>query len=692
MKSTHFKRWLGLAVLLALAIAVYVPGLNGPFLLDDRENITAAPALRMTTLSLPGIRDAMFSWGDRTPHRGLARLSFALNHYFSGGRFDVFAFKLTNVVIHLINGLLVYWLSVLLLRRYAGVARAPSAAAGWSAMPSYLPLLVATLWVLHPIQLTSVLYVVQRMTSMSAMFVLAGLLLFVVGRIRLESGRASGMAWMFAGLAGGVGLGYFCKQNAVLLPFYAFLVELFFFRHEGLPLVARRRLYGFYALTVGLPVVVGLAGLVFAWDVIAEGYVYRDFTPLQRLLTESRVLFFYLGLLLVPHIRSFGLYHDDIVLSTGLFEPWTTALSVISWAVLLGLAIWGVRRRAIWSFGVLWFLVGHSLESTFVSLELVFEHRNYLPSFGIVFALAYYLVGALGRLSNGRRLVYPVVGLLVVVLAFITFIRAGNWGDRFTVIEFSLRNHPNSSRTHGEYAITNAQYSDDVALSYMHWARAAELNPSSVLELIGMDKVLTARILAFEKQADSADSESGEHPAPMDYRAALVSDLGYLKALDDILATEISTRLETRPMPMSNVAALRSLHDCVFTKLEPCMVLFPRTINWFELAIDNPRQLDKTRAVLQLGAAKLYALDGQLDRAVETAEAAAKSDPGQVHYLFELAVLYLTLGDLDAAERTISTAEIQLDYSGFRHGILRDLKHNLEQARNKQKDAESTNS
>ena len=285
MKSTPFKRWLGLAVLLALAVAVYVPGLNGPFLLDDRENITAAPALRMTTLSLPGIRDALFSWGEWTPHRGLARLSFALNHYFSGGRFDVFAFKLTNVVIHLINGLLVYWLSVLLLRRYAGVARAPSAAAGWSAMQSYLPLLVAALWVLHPIQLTSVLYVVQRMTSMSAMFVLAGLLLFVVGRIRLESGRASGMAWMFAGLAGGVGLGYFCKQNAVLLPFYAFLVELFFFRHEGLPLAVRRRLYAFYALTVGLPVLAGLLGLVFAWDVIAEGYVYRDFTPLQRLLT-----------------------------------------------------------------------------------------------------------------------------------------------------------------------------------------------------------------------------------------------------------------------------------------------------------------------------------------------------------------------------------------------------------------------
>ena len=393
-----------LAILGAGVFVVYQPGLQGPFLLDDYPNIVANKLIAVDTLDGEHLRDAAFSLGNRPyPHRGLARLSFALNYYFAGGRFDVFAFKLTNVVIHVLNGLLVYWLSVLLLRRYAGVARGSSVQAGWSAMQSYLPLLVAALWLLHPIQLTSVLYVVQRMTSMSAFFVLAGLLLFVMGRVRLESGRSSGLGWMFAGLAGGVGLGYLCKQNAVLLPFYAFLVELFFFRHEVLPPVARRRLYGFYALTVGLPVVAGLAGLVFAWDVIAEGYVYRDFTVWERLLTESRVLFFYLGLLVVPHIRSFGLYHDDIVLSTGLLEPWTTALSVLSWAVLLGLALWGVRRRAIWSFGLLWYLLGHSLESSFVSLELVFEHRNYLPSFGIVFALAYYLVSGLARLANGGR-------------------------------------------------------------------------------------------------------------------------------------------------------------------------------------------------------------------------------------------------------------------------------------------------
>ena len=353
VKVLHNKAILGVVLLFVLVAAAYVPGLHGPFLLDDRENLMALPAMKMATLSHESVRDAFFAWGEWYPHRGIARVSFALNYYFADRSFESFAFKVTNLVFHLLNGLLIYWLSVLLLRRYALVARPPSTQAGWSAMQSYLPLLVTALWLLHPIQLTGVLYVVQRMTSMAALFVLLGLVLFVLGRTRYESRRPLAMALMFAGLAGGVVLGFLCKQNAVLLPFFAFLVELFFFSRQALPRPAKRRLYGFYALTVGLPAVMAVAGLAFAWETIAEGYVHRDFTPWERLLTQSRVLFFYLRLIVFPHIGAFGLYHDDIVLSTGLLDPWTTLASVLAWLVLVALALWGVRRRAIWSFGLL---------------------------------------------------------------------------------------------------------------------------------------------------------------------------------------------------------------------------------------------------------------------------------------------------------------------------------------------------
>jgi tetratricopeptide (TPR) repeat protein len=354
---------------------------------------------------------------------------------------------------------------------------------------------------------------------------------------------------------------------------------------------------------------------------------------------------------------------------------------VVLWAVLVGLALWGVRRRAIWSFALLWYLVGHSLESSFVSLELMFEHRNYLPSFGILFAVAYYLLWGLRHLASTRRLAYPLVGVIALVLAFTTYTRAGIWGDKYTVIEFSLRNHPNSSRTHGEYAITNAQRAADLELAYKHWARAAELNPSSALELIEMARVLAVQILAFQHQAEQGAAVPEEFPPPTDFRDPMRPDLAYLKALDSVVSTEIDRRLQSRPVQMGNVAALRSLEHCIHTNLEPCVVMLPRAIAWFELASENPRSLDSARAVLRLGLAKLYAAAGQLEKAVDSAKAAVRTDPGQVHYLFELASLYLALGDLDAAQETISAAENKLGVSGFRHGVVRDLKHNLERAR-----------
>ena len=135
--------------------------------------------------------------------------------------------------------------------------------------------------------------------------------------------------------------------------------------------------------------------------------------------------------------------------------------------------------------------------------------------------------------------------------------------------------------------------------------------------------------------------------------------------------------------------ALRSLERCIKSNLAPCVVLLPRALEWFELASDNPRSLASARAVLRLGLAKLYAYSGQMEKAVENVKAAVRTDPAQVQFLFELASLYLTLDDLDAAERTIAAAESKLGPFRFRHGIVRDLKQNLEQARKRDHRASS---
>ena len=655
-----------LAVLGTGGLLVYSPGLNGPFLFDDYPNLVDNPLVAINALDAEHLRDAAFSIGNRPyPHRGLARVSFALNYYLSGKSFDAYAFKLTNVVIHVLNALLVYWLSVLLLRRNAGTARGPSAQSDWSAVKAYTPLVVAALWLLHPIQLTSVLYVVQRMTSMAAFFVFAGLVVFVVGRNRLESGRAMGLTLMFAGLAGGAGLGFLCKQNAALMPFLAFLVELFFFRAGALPQAARRRLYGFYALTVALPAMAAVVGVVLGWEKILEGYVYLDFTPWERLLTQSRVLFFYLGLLFFPHIRAFGLYHDDFAVSTGLFAPWTTSVAVVMWLVLVVLALWGVRRRAIWSFGLLWYLVGHSMESSVLNLELVYEHRNYVPSYGVLFAVAYYLLWGLDRMAGGRRLVFPVVGSLVAVLAFTTFSRAGIWADDVTFNTFTAKNHPESYRSlvgAGNLSVIKGRDAREV---YAAYGRVAEAQESTIIALVEMSKIAAGlRALTGER----GDPEAAVSARPSDaelLRHPLVLSAPYLRAAEAAIDREIRRRLREYPVMVESAYAFERLRQCMVEGVDVCILLVDKLEEWYDVALANSQMVASVRGMLNINRASFHENHGELDLAVERMRDAIALDPHNLSYSFTLAMFHIRHEQWNEAKNVLDKLEAEEPWSGF---------------------------
>ena len=655
-----------LAALAAGAFLVYSPGLNGPFLFDDYPNLVDNPLVAVDALDAERLRDAAFSIGNRPyPHRGLARVSFALNYYFSGRSFDAYAFKLTNVVIHVLNGLLVYWLSVLLLRRYAASAREPASRDRLSAVEAFTPLLVTALWLLHPIQLTSVLYVVQRMTSMAALFVFAGLVLFVVGRNRLESGRPLGFAFMFAGLAGGGILGFLCKQNAALLPFFAFLVELFFFRAGTLPQTARRRLYGFYLLTVALPAVAAVVGVVLGWQTILEGYVHLDFTPWERLLTQSRVLFFYLGLLAFPHIRAFGLYHDDIAMSTGLLSPSTTLLAVVLWIVLAGLALWGIRRRAIWSFALLWYLVGHSMESSLLNLELVYEHRNYVPSYGVLFAAAYYLLWGFDRLAGGRRLAYPVVAMVVAVLAFTTFTRAGIWADDTTFNTFTAKNHPESYRSLAGVGNLSVIRGLDAREIYADYGRVAEARDSTIIALVEMSKIAAGMRALI---AAGGDSEVGMSELPSDaelLRRPLVLSASYLSAAEAAIDHEIRRRLREYPVLVESAYAFERLRECIVQRVDVCVPLVEKLEEWYDVALGNPRMVSSVRGMLSINRASFHEDRAELDLAVERMRDAIALDPHNLSYSFTLAMFHIRHEQWDEAGKVLDRLEADEPWSGF---------------------------
>jgi len=661
---------LGLLLLALAAVLAYLPGLKGPFLLDDNFNIVENAGVRMPALTLEHLHDAALSRrGTDYLSRPIPRITFALNFYLSGQTFDALAFKATNLAIHLLNGLLVFVLSLRLL--HALRARGgPEAFRGplWDA----LPLLVAALWLLHPIQLTSVLYVVQRMTSMAATWVFLGLIAYLAGRERLAAGRErSGLALMGGALALGSAVGFFCKENAVLLAPFALLLELFFCDRSALGQGARRRLLVFWASVLGLMAAAAITAIMAKPELLTQIYQARNFTPVERLLTEARVLFYYLGLMVFPNVREFALYHDDMVVSRSLLSPWTTFASLLGLAALAGVALWGLGRRLMVAFAILWYLAGHSIESTLIGLELVYEHRNYVPSFGLAFAAAYGVLRVAERRRELVRLAVPVAVLCLAVTAFVTHARASSWESRERLAFFHVRNHPESYRAHMEMGSVYDQSGAPVVRTYAAYRDAARASPYATAPLVRMQRIVDGLLTGIEAGEVPEDDETAAPREPRLLHDELIIRRDYLEALDALIAEQFAHRLATYAMNAETIGGLLEFQRCLLTSSPACAPL-ERVERWLEIAL----ALDvnaKQRSGLLLIAAKIAAFRGDIARAVANVEEAIALMPEEVGFLFELAGLYRVLKDYDAAERTLERLRPLIEREGYRSADFRRL-------------------
>ncbi len=426
--------WLaGALLLVGLLVAglVYSVGLRGPLVLDDVPTLGALLDGRV-----PAERGwAGFLFSDALLGRPVSMATFIFNAATSGD--DLAAWKRFNLLVHLLNALLVFWLSAQL---WCWQRPRPDAR-GW-----FAGLAVGLVWLLHPLHVSTVLYTVQRMAELSALFVFAGLASYVAARKQQLQG---GSGYLCLGLCFLVclPLAALSKENGALLAPLALLVELFLFRFEG-PRRIRLILYTTFAVFVVLPAVALGVILLGRPDLLMYKYVARDFTLGERLLTESRVLFLYLQQILVPVQRTMGFFHDDIVVSRGWLTPATTLPCVAGMAGLVT-AAWLARRRApLLGLGILFFFVGHALESTIFPLELAFEHRNYVPSYGVLLATA---VG-LGRLVRGNGARVGLSAVTVAALATLTLFRVETWASEMQLYAYAYRAHPQSDRVNAVWA------------------------------------------------------------------------------------------------------------------------------------------------------------------------------------------------------------------------------------------------
>jgi hypothetical protein len=440
---SRWPAW-GLAALLVLGFAVYLPGLRGGFVFDDFPNIVDDPAYAPAMLQAH-FWAAVFGGHAGPLARPLSALSFALQ--IRGSGLDPWALKLVNVILHLANAALIWLLS----RRILGWLQTRRAAAPGDAAPlssvEALALGVTAAWLLAPIQLTAVLYVVQREEALAAFFVLLGLLGYWHGRMLLLAGARQAWIWLYASLIVGTLLASLAKETGVMLPAYAAVLEFCVLGAKAPSARARRELGLLFGIVLGVPAVLGLAWLL-PPALNGSAFAQRPFTLGQRLLTEGRVLVDYLHWIVLPPAGSLSLYHDDIAVSTGWLAPASTLACWAGLVALLGAAL-GLRRRLpLLSFGVLWFFAGHALLASFVPLELAYEHRNYLPSWGVFLALAG-VASALPRAARGGAVRVLVVGgcaATIALYALLCTLRASVWGDSYRLAYFESTEHPQSSR------------------------------------------------------------------------------------------------------------------------------------------------------------------------------------------------------------------------------------------------------
>ncbi|MGW8247542.1 MAG: tetratricopeptide repeat protein [Acidiferrobacterales bacterium] len=348
--------------------------------------------------------------------------------------------------------------------------------------------LVAVLWAAHPIQITSVLYVVQRMTSLSALFVLLAMISYMVGRQYTETNQSRFFLYCILLPVILLILGLASKENAILLFLYILVAELTLYSDRPVwGNLTRFRIFYFILRPWFVGLVVIFISVILVYYFLPE-YSGRTFSMAERLLTESRIVTTYIFLILFPRLSGFGLHHDDVIISHGLLSPPTT-LASIAFLVFLTVFAWKSRKRYPFaSFGVMFFFAGQVLESTIIPLELMHEHRNYLPSYGLLFALVTGIVTIAEKLKH--KVVLVLIPGFLILFSFTSVVRAGDWSNIVSLYSKETIYHPTSVRTLLEFSgVLNLLHRDSDAKEMVLQAIKVEPdNPVLYIELRKYEK------------------------------------------------------------------------------------------------------------------------------------------------------------------------------------------------------------
>lgn len=659
------------AIAIIITFLAYLPGLSGPLLLDDLSQLQG---LINESADDPATVLANYILSSSGPFgRPVAMATFVASAITHGP--DIWWWKYENVMLHLINGLLVFWLTSLLFR----MAVRSDGSQHW-----FAGAIAAAFWLLHPLQISTVLYTVQRMTELSALFVLAGLICYIKGRERQMTRNVRGWLLICVSFCVFFPLAVLAKESALLFPVLCSLVEIFVLKFEG-HAAARSQVKLLHG-AIGLGCLLAAAYVLVNFStIVLDRYALRGFSFSERVYTELRVVVLYLSQLLLPVQSKMGFFHDDIPLSTSLVEPITTLFSGISIVALIGGAIIVRKRLPLFAFGVLFYFASHALESTIFPLELMFEHRNYLPSVGIVIA----------AIATVQALIRHRMGLAFIVIAglcgfsFLTWQRASSWSSPSTMYQFMYYAHPESSRLNlvfanlyteiGEYEEARrslAKITPDLGPAvhglFLDCIQNKQVYEDDVRNVASLNGGVVASHVTSSLEVLLQANVDGKCSVPKSALIALIDRLLILpiRSNRDQQSLQISKArlLESQDDVDGAVAALQAAYELRPDSSVP-LYMAAHTLSlrnrldeaaaYLSLAYEVEREsrfrsVDVAKTVY-LNIGRMYAAGDNLDRAMAVYSQAISSMPKEPRFYLEKAKLLIQQSRYDEAREALAT-------------------------------------
>jgi tetratricopeptide (TPR) repeat protein len=415
---------------LVLTYYVYSPGLSGGFLFDDYPNLQEMG-------DYGGVNDwdsfsaFVFNGHSGPLGRPISLASFLLDDFTWPSEAGLF--KATNLKIHLICGLLVCWMTLHLMRLMGRNEE----------QSTWVAVICASIWLLHPFLLSTTFYVVQRMAQLSTLFTFAGITGYLYGRLLINKNKpVPAYLWMSGSLTIGTLLAVFSKENGILLSLLAWIIEICLIQTVRLD----KR---WQAIFFGLPIAAVAYLLLKEFNFADNIWPNRPFNQPERLMSEARIFWEYIYYLFVPQIEGRGLFQDGYQISRSLINPPITIVAVISVLGLLAIGVLSRKKYPLIAIAILFFMGSHLIESTIFGLELYFEHRNYVGT-GLLFLPLVTLLVETPKL--GKTTKTSIVAALLLMLSFLTYQRATLWSNSISLEKYWALSAPDSPRAQNKLA------------------------------------------------------------------------------------------------------------------------------------------------------------------------------------------------------------------------------------------------